>query len=124
MIEEAKKLSLIYKDQAYQAGSGGRYPEELETYRTTKNGLRLFLRPVKISDERLLKDFFYSLSDKSMYKRFLTRRQDMPHAMLQDMFVIIDYSQKMVILALQELEDKEEVVGVAQYGIDEMEHTA
>jgi RimJ/RimL family protein N-acetyltransferase len=124
LIEEAKKLSLIYKDQAYQAGSGGRYPEELETYRTTKNGLRLFLRPVKISDEPLLKEFFYSLSDKSMYKRFLTKRQDMPHDMLQDMFVVIDYSQKMVILALQEVEGKEEVVGVVQYGIDEMEHTA
>ncbi len=124
LIEEAKKLSLIYRDQAYLAGSGGRYPEELETYRTTRNGLRLFLRPVKISDEPLLKDFFYSLSDKSMYKRFLTRRQDMPHEMLQDMFVVIDYTQKMVILALQEVEGKEEVVGVVQYGIDEMEHTA
>ena len=124
LIEEAKKLSLIYRDQAYQTGPGGRYPEELETHRTTKNGLRLFLRPVKISDEPLLKEFFYSLSDKSMYKRFLTRRQDVPHDMLQEMFVVIDYSQKMVILALQEVEGKEEVVGVVQYGIDELEHIA
>ena len=31
-------------------------------------------RPVKISDEPLLKDFFYSLSDESMYRRFMSLR--------------------------------------------------
>jgi len=124
LIEEAKKLALIYKDQAYLPGKRGEYPEELETYRTTKSGLKLLLRPVKISDETLLKDFFYSLSDKSMYKRFLTRRRDMPHYMLQDMFVVIDYTREMVILAVKELEGMETIVGVGQYGIDESSHTA
>ncbi|MCS6903026.1 MAG: GNAT family N-acetyltransferase [Candidatus Bipolaricaulota bacterium] len=124
LIEEAKKLHLIYKDQAFIPGKRGEYPEELETYRTTKSGLEILLRPVKISDEPLLKDFFYALSDTSLYRRFISMRKDMPHERLQE-FVVIDYTQAMVILATISREEQiEEVVGVGQYSIDERTHTA
>lgn len=124
LIQEAKRLKLIYKDQAFIAGKRGEYPQELETYRTTKSGLEILLRPVRISDEPLLKDFFYALSDTSLYRRFISMRKDMPHERLQE-FVIIDYTQEMVILAtIQKDNGVEEVVGVGQYGIDEHTHTA
>ncbi len=60
---------------------------------------------MKISDEPLLKDFFYSLSDKSLYRRFVSSRQDMPHDRLQD-FVVIDYTKEIVILAMMASEDE------------------
>ncbi|MGB4444118.1 MAG: GNAT family N-acetyltransferase [Dethiobacteria bacterium] len=118
LIEEAKKLSLIYKDQAFIPGKKGEYPEHLETYRTTKSGLSIFLRPVKISDETMLKDFFYSLSDKSLYQRFLTIRRHMPHGELQKQFVVIDYTKEMIILAVKKYLGHEVITGVAQYCIN------
>ncbi len=123
LIQEAKNLTLIYKDQAFIPGKKGEYPEELETYRTTRSNLEILLRPVKISDEPLLKDFFYSLSDQSLYRRFISLRKDMPHERLQD-FVIIDYTRETVILAVISEDEKEEVVGMGQYGINEVTHTA
>jgi RimJ/RimL family protein N-acetyltransferase len=123
LIEEAKKRGIIYRDQAYIPGKRGEYPEHLETHRTTKTGLQIFLRPVKISDEPLIKDFFYSLSDRSLNRRFLSKRKDMPHERLQD-FVIIDYTTEVVILAIIGNADKELIVGIGQYGIDEQSHTA
>jgi RimJ/RimL family protein N-acetyltransferase len=123
LIEEAKKLNLIYRDQAFISGKSGEYPEHLETYRRTKSGLEVFLRPVKISDEPLLKDFFYSLSENSLYRRFISTRMDMPHERLQE-FVIIDYTKQMILLAVVQTSEKEEVVGVGQYFIDETTHTA
>jgi acyl-CoA hydrolase/GNAT superfamily N-acetyltransferase len=125
LIERAKELNLIYKDQAFIPGKRGEYPEHLETYRTTKTGLELRLRPVKISDEPLLKDFWYSLSDESLYRRFISSRKDIPHERLQE-FVIIDYTSDMIILAELAQEDVAEkmVVGIGQYNIDEMTHTA
>jgi GNAT superfamily N-acetyltransferase len=122
-MEEAKKLNLIYKDQAFISGKRGEYPEDLETYRTTKTGMEILLRPVKISDEPLLKDFFYSLSDNSLYRRFISVRKDMPHERLQE-FVIIDYTNQMVTLATIHRGEKEEIVGIGQYGINEATHTA
>ena len=123
LIEEAKKLCLVFKDQAFIPGKRGEYPEHLETRRTTKTGMEILIRPVKISDEPLLKDFFYSLSDNSLYRRFISVRKDMPHERLQD-FVIIDYTKQIVILAVLREEEKERIVGVGQYGIIETTHTA
>jgi len=123
LIEEAKKANLIYGDQAFIPGTRGEYPEHLEIYRTTPKGLQLFLRPVKISDEPLLKEFFYSLSDQSMYRRFISFRRDMPHERLQE-FVIIDYTKAMIILACIKEEEREKVVALGQYYIDPNTHSA
>lgn len=117
LLEEAKKLNLIYQDQAYIPGQSGRYPEELEVRRTTKTGLSIFLRPVRIDDEPQLKDFFYSLSDESKYYRFISARQDMPHESLME-HVVIDYSREMIILAVLQHEEREEVIGMGQYGMN------
>ncbi len=124
LIEEAKKLSLIYKDQAYIPGKGGEYPEDLETLTTTKSGLKILIRPVRISDEPLLKDFFYSLSETTIYRRFIMDRKEMPHEKLQGTFVVIDYTKQMVILAVVEEEGRETITGVAQFRGHEGSHTA
>lgn len=123
LIEDSKRLGLIYSDQAFVPGDKGIYPEKLETYRTMKDGLKVFLRPVKISDEHLLKDFFYSLSSDSMYRRFISSRVDMPHERLQP-FVVIDYLKEMVILAVQREEERDKIIGMGQYIIDDATHTA
>lgn len=118
LIEKAKQANLIYRDQAFIPGKKGEYPEHLETYRTTKAGLQTLLRPVKISDEPLLKDFFYSLSDQSLHRRFISFRKDMPHERLQE-FVVIDHTKEMIILATIKDSEIEKVVALGQYGINE-----
>ena len=123
LIREAKKRHLIYSDQAFIPGKAGEYPEKLETWRTTHSGLEIFLRPVRISDEPYLKEFFYSLSDNSLYRRFISERKDMPHERLQD-FVVIDYTTEMVILATRRKGEQEELVGLGQYAMIESTHTA
>jgi len=123
LIEEAKRMHLIYPDQAFIPGAQGEYPEELEAWRTTRTGLGILLRPVKISDEPLLKDFFYSLSDESMYQRFISARRDIPHQELQK-FAAVDYFQKMVLVAVKEEDGMESICGIGQYGINSDMFTA
>ena len=123
LIEEARKLLLIYKDQAFIPGANGVYPVALETFRTTRDGLNILLRPVKIGDEPLMKDFFYALSDESMYRRFMSVRMDMPHKRLQE-FGVVDYANSMMILAIVEGDGKETIAAIRQYEINEKVHTA
>ncbi len=123
LIEKAKQSNLIYRDQAFIPGRRGEYPEHLENYRTTLTGMQIFMRPVKISDEPLVKDFFYSLSDQSLYRRFISLRKDMPHERLQD-FVIIDYTREMVINVMAQNGEVEKIVAIGQYGINENTHSA
>lgn len=123
LIDEAKGHNLIYIDQAFLPGERGMYPESLTARRTTRAGLTITLRPVKIDDEGLLKEFFYDLSSDCMYSRFISSRADMPHERLQKL-VVIDYSKEMVILAVTGEEGKESIAGMGQYYIDERTHTA
>jgi len=123
LIEDAKRRNLIYHDQLYITGEGGEYPEHLEAHRVTKGGFRVFLRPVRMNDEHLLKDLFYHLTKDSMYQRFISSRTDMPHERLQK-FTAIDYRREMAILATVEEGEKEVAVGMGQYLIDEASHTA
>ena len=123
LVEEAKKAGLIYQDQAFIPGEKGRYPEELESYRTTKTGFKIFFRPIKISDEPILKNFIYSLSDDSLYRRFISSRKDMPHERLQEL-VVIDYTKETAIVAIIGDEDNQEIAGVGRYFVDESNHSA
>lgn len=123
LIEKARGRGLIYRDQAFIPGAAGNYPEHLETYRSTRTGLPLFLRPVKISDEDFIKGFLYSLSDKSIYTRFFANMIHMPHNILQK-YVVIDYSKEVLMLAIIERQGVEEIAGIGQYIIDKDTHTA
>jgi acyl-CoA hydrolase/GNAT superfamily N-acetyltransferase len=123
LIEEAKKRGLIFRDQVFIPGKRGEYPEHLEIHRTLPSGIQLFLRPIKFTDEPLLKDFLYSLSEESMYRRFISKRTDIPHEQLQQ-YVVIDYTKEMAILGIMEHEEYEEIVGVGRYYVDETIHTA
>ncbi|BFM39357.1 GNAT family N-acetyltransferase [Synechocystis sp. LKSZ1] len=123
LIAEAKKHHLIYADQAFIVGQAGEYPQALETYRTTRTGRELWLRPVKISDESRLKEFFHVLSDETLVRRFMSTRTDMPHCRLQT-FAVIDFSEELVLLAIDAQATPETILGVGQYSLNSDSHTA
>ncbi len=123
LIEEAKKKNLIYKDQAYIPGKKGEYPENIETIRTTPKGLTLQFRPVRINDETLVKDFFHSLSDQSLKRRYMSPKTVILHKERQD-YVVIDYTRELVILATIEEDGKEKIIGMGQILYDDKKFMA
>lgn len=115
LIRRAINLKLVSEEHSFEEEKiGEEYPQELEALRTTKTGFRIFLRPVKISDESLVRDFFYSLSEQSLYLRFASVRKDMPLTRLKE-FLSVDYSQDMLILAVVKEGENEKIVGLGQY---------
>ena len=114
LIEETRRQHLICHDQEYLPGGRGEYPEQMETRKTTRRGQAILLRPVRISDGPLIKERFSSLSDRSMYRRFLTPTREMSHERLQD-FVVIDYTREIMILAVAEAEGGETLAGLGEY---------
>ena len=125
LFEGGKKAGFIYADQMIMLGEQGRYPKELETYRNTKSGMYVFLRPIKMTDEHKLKDFAHWLSDLSLYTRFMSVRQDLPHERLQE-FVVIDYTKEIAIVALADdgKGSTEVFLGIGRYCINPDRHMA
>ena len=100
LLKYAKKCNYVYSDQKLPISIEGRlslYPEKYETIFTLKNGKKIKIRPVKTTDERMLQELYYSLSEHDRYLRFFTVRRDFRHKMVQPL-VNIDYSTNMILV--------------------------
>jgi GNAT superfamily N-acetyltransferase len=58
-----------------------------------------------------------------MYQRFISARRDIPHELLQE-FVVVDYFQKMILVAVIQEGDRELICGLGQYGLNSDTYTA
>ena len=96
LMTQAKALKYIFEDQIIP--SEAIYPVEIE-HTMNFDDLELFFRPVKPSDERLLQEFLYHLSEKSVYQRFFQNMKAFPHDLAQNM-VSVDYREKMGIVGV------------------------
>jgi acyl-CoA hydrolase/GNAT superfamily N-acetyltransferase len=114
LLEEAKRLRYIYADQKLPKRS--EYPADLEDWGVFRQK-KVHFRPIRPTDERYLKDFFYSLSDESVYMRYFSHVRLMPHEKLQEE-ANLDFTSKLTIVAMTVDGETEEMVGVGQYGLD------
>jgi acyl-CoA hydrolase/GNAT superfamily N-acetyltransferase len=117
LLKRAKELNYVYQDQPELPLVHARYPEELETLVETKDGLKLFIRPVKPTDEPLVRDLFYKFSSQTIYYRFFSYINAMPHDRLAK-FVNVDYENEMVLVAVLKQAGEEQIIGMAGYGLD------
>jgi len=116
LLRKAKELNYLYKDQP-EVFAEVRYPEELEFWTETKSGEKILLRPIKPTDEPLMRELFYSFSQETIYYRFFSYLTAMPHEKLKK-FVNVDYENEMAIVATIKKEGTERIIGVARYSRD------
>lgn len=116
LLEEAKRMRYVYADQISPPPGGYFYPDEHECAKTF-DGAKLLIRPIKPTDEGLLKDLFYSLSDETVHRRYFSNIKIMPHARLQEE-TNLDYQTKFSMVALTMGKDSEEMVALGQYVVD------
>jgi len=117
LLAEAKQHKLIYSDQLEPPVYIPLYPRQLETWGQDKDGARMLIRPIKPTDESLLRDLFYRLSQETIYLRFFSTKKYMPHENLQR-FCTIDYDHDMTLVVSTVEGEVEKVVGWATYFLD------
>ena len=111
LLNEAKVRKYAFVDQLPPLGV---YPAELEKRFTLKDGTEVLLRPIKATDERLEQELLYSVSDQSIYLRFFSSTSAFPHERVQ-YYTTVDYDEHMAIVAIQEVDGEERMVGVGRY---------
>jgi acyl-CoA hydrolase/GNAT superfamily N-acetyltransferase len=117
LLEHAKKLNYIYSDQILPCDADGKiclYPSQYETVYTTHSNEKIRTRPVKTTDEALLKELYYSLNERDRYLRFFEVRKEFTHSKTQNE-VNIDYDNIFSIGAFVGDIGKEEMIGNATY---------
>ncbi len=115
LLEQAKGLSYVYTDQILP--ETGVYPDELRTTMKTSDGAELIVRPIRPTDEEMMSDMFYDLSDQTIINRFFSMLKSMPHRKLQE-FCCIDYENEMSVVVIHGRSPKLKMVGVGSYHLN------
>jgi len=114
LLDFAKERRHILIDQEIPPLGAGVYPQDLETTFTPTSGETVLVRPIKPTDDDLWLEFIYSLSEDTLYHRFFRpvkrwSRRDAQH------FVVLDYRDRMALVAVLRQEEREQLIAVARY---------
>jgi len=89
------------------------YPNQHEARMETKDGEKLFIRPIRPEDAPLFSELFHSLSPQSVYYRFFSPIKHLRHELLAR-FTQVDYDRHIALVAIRETGDEEQMLGVAR----------
>ncbi len=120
LIREAKRLKFVPEDVPEISELGMVYPSQWETTHTFDDGTRVFFRPAKPTDEEMMRDLFYRLSEQTIYQRFFRSLKSLPHRDLVH-FVHIDFTDEMGVVGIVEDPEKperEEIVCIGRYFVN------
>jgi acyl-CoA hydrolase/GNAT superfamily N-acetyltransferase len=114
LVRQAKEAKLIYADQIYFSESGALYPSKVCCSHEFKDGLKVCFRPIKPSDEDMMRLLFYRFSDQAVYSRYFTSIKTMPHKKMQE-YVNVNYHLVMSIVGIVEVSGTEKIIAEARY---------
>jgi acyl-CoA hydrolase/GNAT superfamily N-acetyltransferase len=117
LLAFAKERHYVLQDQQLPPTGAAIYPRDLETTCALSSGETVQVRPIKPNDDDLWLEFFYSLSEDAIYHRFFQPLRRMPRKEVQH-FTVIDYRDRMALVAVLRTEEREQIIAVARYERD------
>jgi acyl-CoA hydrolase/L-amino acid N-acyltransferase YncA len=110
LADRAKQRRYLFPDQVVPHAT---YPWKEQRSAHLRDGTEVVLRPARMTDEQALQAMFYSLSDQSIYRRFLGQKRAHPHEEMQQL-LDLDYENNMALVAL---DTSDQLLGVSQYDV-------
>ena len=120
LLAEAKGKKYIFADEVIPEGAI--YPVEMEHTERFRD-IEVFFRPTKASDQRLLQEYLYDLSERSVYLRFFQARKAFPHNLAQEL-VAVDYKEDLGIVGTLGTSDTAPIIATAHWMLEVNENMA
>ncbi|MEO0086393.1 MAG: GNAT family N-acetyltransferase [candidate division WOR-3 bacterium] len=117
LLRMAKERHYVYQDQPEETLVAARYPEEFETRAALTDGTEFLIRPIRPTDEPLMRELFYSFSKDTVFYRFFSYLRSMPHDKLTK-FVNVDYETEMALVAVIGAAGEDRIIGSTRYYVD------
>ncbi len=121
LVRRARMAGIVYSDQLYKAGDAVKYPYEFQTEKIFKKKLKVFFRPIKASDEDMMRRLFYKFSDNARYMRYMSAVRTMTHRKMQS-YVNIDYDQVMSFVGIVQYRGIEKIIAECRYSYYDEEY--
>jgi hypothetical protein len=116
LLAAAKDRHVVPAGQMPWPAGGKPYPVELESVEAFK-GMEIRFRPIKPSDERLLREFFYSHSPETIYQRYHMPLKSLSPQQVQHLCTL-DYDRQIALIGLVSSGEAEKIVAVGRYELD------
>ncbi len=120
LLAAAKARHLVTIEQIEWPATQRPYPLELVSD-ARFGDLDVHFRPLRPSDERLLRDFFYTHSAETVYHRYHSRLKSLRPQQVQQ-FCTIDYDRQMAIAGFVRDGEAERMVAVGRYFVEAPPH--
>ncbi len=120
LLHAAQELNYLRKSIVHLSTPKALYPSHYELTQIFHDETKVFFRPAKPTDERPLKEFFYSLPRDESYIRFLSIMKVFPHYDVARM-VNIDYHKEMSIVGLMGDVEAERIICIGRYSWEDEE---
>ncbi len=98
-------------------------PKELRTTMLLDDGTLISFRAMNPTDEPATRDLFYSLSQETIYYRYMSHMKRIPRKQLQN-FVYIDHRNEVAILGTIPEAHGEEIIAIGRYYLDQKTNRA
>jgi len=117
LLHEAIENKYVRQEMADVEGKIVVGPKDFRATHLLDDGTEITARPVHPTDQPLMKDLFYKLSEEAVYYRFFAHLKRFPQKEIQQ-FVYIDHRQdEAVVLTVPEA-NREEIIAVGRYYLD------
>lgn len=114
LLRAARERKLVHPQQIALPPGLQPYPRKYEKAQAFGRELSVTFRPVKPTDEGLLKELFYSHSEETILQRYFNLIRHLPHAQVQK-FVTLDYRNDFALVGLVPFEGRERMICVGRY---------
>ncbi|MBN9692805.1 MAG: GNAT family N-acetyltransferase [Verrucomicrobia bacterium] len=114
LMKEARERRLVPETQIALPPGLQPYPRKYETWHEFGGGLRVDFRPIQPTDERRLKEMFYSHTPATIYQRYFTQLHSLPPELAQRL-VTLDYRDDMALAGLVPDGGGQAMIAIARY---------
>ncbi len=116
LIEVAKRRHYIFPDQLPPSFDDLIFLENYKSTQIFKNDEAVSFRPLLPSDEFAYRNFFYSLQEETILRRFFFQMELFTHEVAQQQWSQIDYRKNMTLIGLMRRGGDKEIIAVGSYG--------
>ncbi|MEW6350110.1 MAG: GNAT family N-acetyltransferase [Thermodesulfobacteriota bacterium] len=117
LTRRARELGYVYPDHYYCMTANPALRKRVRTDRMFKGGVQGHVRVIKPTDEQMIRDLFYNLSEEAVYFRYFSPRRAMPHANLVQ-YVNLSEDEGLSIVVTHGPRENRRIIGEARYIVD------
>lgn len=114
LMKSARELGYVFPDQVYYRICSPELRRRVRTDRIFKGGFKGHVRVIKSTDESMIRDLFYTLSEESVFFRYFSTRRSMPHSNLQQYVNVREEEGLSLVVNIGPREDRK-IIAEARY---------